>query len=157
MQTTDVIIAHCRICGDPLNTNSKHCPTCDTPHHPECWKYNSGCAVYGCGSSGLKEVGVRILLWSSIALVSSWLIGFGVSLLVGSEELMNALFITLFFGGASVWFIFGLAFAAILDNLEEKDLLSENTKQILYYQILLPTFNEPLLLQPAKGMICKRH
>ena len=25
------------------------CPTCETAHHAECWEFQGGCAVYGCG------------------------------------------------------------------------------------------------------------
>ncbi len=27
------------------------CPSCQVPHHSECWEENGGCAVYGCRSA----------------------------------------------------------------------------------------------------------
>ncbi|MBI5140122.1 MAG: hypothetical protein HZA94_01585 [Candidatus Vogelbacteria bacterium] len=42
---------NCRVCGDQLgNEQQVVCKLCETPHHLECWKFNSGCAIYGCGS-----------------------------------------------------------------------------------------------------------
>ena len=31
------------------------CPTCQTPHHKECWDENGGCTIYGCASSPPDE------------------------------------------------------------------------------------------------------
>ena len=27
------------------------CPSCNTPHHAECWEENGGCTTYGCKNS----------------------------------------------------------------------------------------------------------
>ena len=35
-------VASCHVCGQVI------CRKCRTPHHRECWRYNRGCAVYGC-------------------------------------------------------------------------------------------------------------
>ena len=40
--------APCSVCGDSIDGPLQCCPRCETPHHPECWEYNEGCAVYGC-------------------------------------------------------------------------------------------------------------
>lgn len=40
---------HCPICGDTLvGEVVSRCSLCDTPHHPECWEYNTGCSTYAC-------------------------------------------------------------------------------------------------------------
>jgi hypothetical protein len=31
------------------------CPTCQTPHHKECWDENRGCTIYGCASAPPDE------------------------------------------------------------------------------------------------------
>ena len=31
------------------------CASCCTPYHAECWQYNKGCSVYGCGEQQSKE------------------------------------------------------------------------------------------------------
>lgn len=41
----------CPVCGDGLESSPKVCPRCDTPHHPECWDYVPGCAVFACQDS----------------------------------------------------------------------------------------------------------
>ncbi len=38
----------CPVCGDHFQTAPRRCGNCDTPHHPECWDYLPGCAVFGC-------------------------------------------------------------------------------------------------------------
>lgn len=42
---------HCPVCGDVLAKSPRRCPRCDTPHHPECWDYVPGCAVFGCSDA----------------------------------------------------------------------------------------------------------
>ncbi len=42
----------CRICGCELAVNvAVSCSKCKVPFHPECWEYNEGCGIYGCGSN----------------------------------------------------------------------------------------------------------
>ena len=42
---------HCRICGCPLEAHKAvSCSKCSVPFHKECWHYNDGCGIYGCGS-----------------------------------------------------------------------------------------------------------
>lgn len=39
----------CAYCHHPLgDADVEHCPTCNTPHHAECWEENGGCAVALC-------------------------------------------------------------------------------------------------------------
>lgn len=39
----------CAVCGDTVSGEVHRCPRCDTPHHPDCWDYQGGCAAFGCG------------------------------------------------------------------------------------------------------------
>jgi hypothetical protein len=47
----------CPYCQSIIPTNAEHviCPACCIPQHPDCWRENGGCAVYGClwGPHGL--------------------------------------------------------------------------------------------------------
>jgi hypothetical protein len=38
----------CQVCGTCMKAMSVRCETCQTPHHPECWKYLGRCSTYGC-------------------------------------------------------------------------------------------------------------
>jgi len=45
------LVACCHVCGERLAAAPVViCRKCRNPHHRECWRYNRGCAVYGCGS-----------------------------------------------------------------------------------------------------------
>lgn len=40
----------CQVCGEPLTGQPVVvCHRCRTPHHRDCWRYNRGCSVFGCG------------------------------------------------------------------------------------------------------------
>lgn len=46
------------------------CPTCQTPHHKECWDENRGCTIFGCASAPpdepitkIDEVGGGLKVW----------------------------------------------------------------------------------------------
>ena len=42
----------CQVCGAGLKEEGTvYCRRCRTPHHDECWLYNSGCSTFGCGES----------------------------------------------------------------------------------------------------------
>jgi hypothetical protein len=43
----------CPICqtGIAAHEAAVNCPTCQTPHHQECWNEIGGCAIYGCESA----------------------------------------------------------------------------------------------------------
>lgn len=39
----------CPVCGDAVAEGpARRCPSCETPHHPECWEWVEGCARYAC-------------------------------------------------------------------------------------------------------------
>ena len=41
----------CQVCGEPLRGRAVIlCRSCRTAHHLECWRFNKGCSMYGCGS-----------------------------------------------------------------------------------------------------------
>lgn len=41
----------CGVCGGVLGPPLATCPACSTLHHQDCWNYNGGCAIYGCGAT----------------------------------------------------------------------------------------------------------
>lgn len=43
-------MAECPVCQTRVRQGEMYviCPGCGTPHHEDCWEYNTGCAVYGC-------------------------------------------------------------------------------------------------------------
>jgi peroxiredoxin len=39
----------CKVCGCKiLDTPVVNCSKCETPHHTDCWEYNTGCSVFAC-------------------------------------------------------------------------------------------------------------
>ena len=38
----------CPVCGHPVAEKPHACHACHTRHHPECWTYFGGCAVFAC-------------------------------------------------------------------------------------------------------------
>lgn len=43
---------HCTICGCLVTEGPVvACDRCGTPFHKDCWEFNEGCAVYGCGTT----------------------------------------------------------------------------------------------------------
>jgi hypothetical protein len=46
----------CPVCSTPVGSSRSLCNSCHTPHHPECWAYNEGCAVYACSCKEKTEV-----------------------------------------------------------------------------------------------------
>lgn len=38
----------CPVCSTKVES-PRACEECGTPHHAECWDYNGGCGMYGCG------------------------------------------------------------------------------------------------------------
>ena len=42
----------CPVCATAVKDEIASCPRCETPHHPDCWDYTGGCAVFGCDSRG---------------------------------------------------------------------------------------------------------
>lgn len=47
----------CPICQHPVDAleTVTACPACNTVHHQECWDYNHGCGLYGCGQAPETE------------------------------------------------------------------------------------------------------
>lgn len=40
----------CGVCGDEVaEVDGVSCERCSSPHHPDCWTFNQGCSVFGCG------------------------------------------------------------------------------------------------------------
>ncbi|HKS16459.1 MAG TPA: RING finger protein [Planctomycetota bacterium] len=40
----------CQVCSHPITADSRvRCRRCRTPHHPDCWEFNGGCATFACG------------------------------------------------------------------------------------------------------------
>jgi hypothetical protein len=43
------ISGHCPVCRSKILEGGTNCPSCETPHHKECWEYNNGkCAIFAC-------------------------------------------------------------------------------------------------------------
>ena len=69
----------CPVCGHELARPISSCSSCHTPHHADCWSYNEGCAIFGCGvkpatppppslaARVLPRVSVTLLLMSLLA------------------------------------------------------------------------------------------
>ena len=46
-------LAECPVCQTRILQGEMFvtCPDCNTPHHEDCWEYNSGCGRYGCAAA----------------------------------------------------------------------------------------------------------
>lgn len=45
----------CGVCGEGVRpADGRACAGCSAPHHLDCWQFNQGCSVFGCG--GLEHV-----------------------------------------------------------------------------------------------------
>ena len=51
----------CPICRSSLGESAAVCRSCETPHHPDCWEFNGGCAVFACGQNRARLVPVSDL------------------------------------------------------------------------------------------------
>lgn len=46
----------CQVCGETLTRRRVvRCMKCKTLHHLECWRFNKGCSMYGCGCRSWEE------------------------------------------------------------------------------------------------------
>lgn len=54
----------CRVCASLLTGERVLCPRCETPHHADCWRYNGGCALFGCSpdETGAAVVVAKVLV-----------------------------------------------------------------------------------------------
>ena len=62
----------CPVCATAIKDEIASCPRCETPHHPDCWDYAGGCAIFGCDSRGwlpaspqeLSELQLQLNSWN---------------------------------------------------------------------------------------------
>ena len=46
----------CQVCSHPIAETSRvRCRRCRTPHHPDCWEFNGGCATFACGEKQMLK------------------------------------------------------------------------------------------------------
>jgi hypothetical protein len=57
MSPSDPIL--CPVCRTAIHGASAVCWSCDTPHHPDCWRFGSGCAVFACGQTRARLLAVE--------------------------------------------------------------------------------------------------
>ena len=51
----------CPVCRREITELSALCRRCETPHHPDCWDFSRGCAVFACGETRAELVpGVQL-------------------------------------------------------------------------------------------------
>lgn len=53
----------CPYCRTEVGSSAEErmdCPGCGTPHHPDCFKENGGCTVFGCSSAPLDEPKINV-------------------------------------------------------------------------------------------------
>ncbi len=48
--------AKCPVCGEAPGGEVRVCPRCQTPHHPDCWEYVPGCAIFACADQGASDL-----------------------------------------------------------------------------------------------------
>lgn len=41
----------CKVCGEEIHQDRVDCVSCVAPHHRDCWEFNGGCSIYGCGGT----------------------------------------------------------------------------------------------------------
>jgi hypothetical protein len=51
MEKATMPCIHCPVCRELLGAAVAVCRSCDTPHHPDCWDFGGGCAVFACGGT----------------------------------------------------------------------------------------------------------
>ncbi len=63
MSQKEAIHSLCPVCGEELKGEDiAACTSCRAPHHLSCWRYNNGCATYGCGSKTFDKTNDSDLL-----------------------------------------------------------------------------------------------
>ena len=54
----------CILCGRSIWGGSETaCPSCDSPHHHDCWAYMGGCSRYGCDQVRDPRARAAVSLW----------------------------------------------------------------------------------------------
>jgi len=70
----------CPVCGQTLSRPINSCSSCHTPHHADCWEYNQGCSIFGCGAKPppppTTHPGARAVL-ARLAFIGTFLMLFG--------------------------------------------------------------------------------
>jgi hypothetical protein len=78
----------CAVCSQSLESAGRAaaaagaaariCPRCEAPHHADCWDYNGGCAIFGCGSvpvaAGRAGVRAAARSFSAPPAIPGWLV-----------------------------------------------------------------------------------
>lgn len=50
--------ALCQVCGEAVVDEKVYCSRCHAPHHKDCWEFNKGCSIFGCGGVDCLKVPV---------------------------------------------------------------------------------------------------
>ena len=48
--------ALCQVCGEAVVDEKVYCSRCHAPHHRDCWEFNKGCSIFGCGGVDCLKV-----------------------------------------------------------------------------------------------------
>lgn len=75
-------LGRCPVCGDGVGSAPRACPRCRTPHHPECWEYVPGCAIFACADTA-ASIGSEE--WSSaqrLVMLRTSILGWGSRLIL---------------------------------------------------------------------------
>ena len=51
--------ATCPVCGTCIGVSVTECVACGALHHPDCWEYNEGCAIYACNCKDGKATAAK--------------------------------------------------------------------------------------------------
>ena len=49
-------LIRCPVCRAEATGTLALCSQCETPHHPECWEFVGGCAVFACGETRARAI-----------------------------------------------------------------------------------------------------
>jgi len=83
----------CAVCASEARGALNACGACGTIYHADCWRYNGGCAVYGCTAAPPPEEPIRIEVtapprrrWRTLAAAIGALACFALGLAIGEHE-----------------------------------------------------------------------
>ncbi|TXI87421.1 MAG: DUF4339 domain-containing protein [Cupriavidus sp.] len=55
------MVEKCPYCREAVEEDERMiCPSCKTPHHPDCWHENEGCTIFGCENTPVEEPKVAV-------------------------------------------------------------------------------------------------